>query len=303
MLMQYAEIAELAESPMSTPPAVVTPTKPKKKKSGGKQMNQYTAKTADPHTLYQEAVQCPEVEVKFLNRIFKNKFGRKPESLREDFCGTSLLCCEWVKNYKKANAIGVDLDPAVLRWGVENNLAKLKDRDRERIELIENNVMTAETEPVDVLVAFNFSYFLFQKRAEMLDYYRSVYRHLKEDGLFVVDCYGGYESQDILEEDRACNGFSYVWDQSSFNPVTGETTCYIHFHFPDDTSIKKAFTYTWRLWTLPEIREMMEEVGFKDVTVYWEGTDNDTDEGNGVFKPTTTGEVCPGWIAYVVAQR
>ncbi len=166
---------------MSTPTAVATPSEAKKKKSGRKKkMNQYTAKTADPHTLYQEAVQCPEAEVKFLNRIFKKKFGRKPDSMREDFCGTSLLCCEWVKNNKKASAIGVDLDPKVLQWGVENNLATLKERERARIELIESNVMTAETEPVDMLVAFNFSYFLFQKRAEMLEYYRSVYRHLKE---------------------------------------------------------------------------------------------------------------------------
>ena len=266
-------------------------------------MRRYTAKTADPHILYQEAVQSPEAEVRFLNRIFKKKFGRKPASLREDFGGTALLCCEWVKSGKETTAIGVDLDPAVLQWGRDNNLASLKDAQRERVQLVESNVLTAETEPVDVLVAFNFSYFLFQKRAEMLEYYRAVYRHLKKDGMFVLDCYGGYEAQDVVEEERACDGFSYVWDQSTFNPVTGETTCYIHFHFSDDSSLKRAFTYTWRLWTLPEIREMLEEVGFKDITVYWEGTDADTDEGNGVFRPTMVGEVCPGWIAYIGCNR
>jgi len=268
----------------------------------GKKGRRLSAKTADPHVLYQDAVQCPEAEVKFISRVFKKIYGRKPETVREDFCGTAYFCCEWVKDRNTNRAIGVDLDESVLKWGIEHNLNGLKDGQRARVELVHSNVLTAETEPVDVLIAFNFSYFLLMKRKEMIEYYRAARRHLKSEGLFILDCYGGYEAQDVLEEERACNGFSYVWDQADFNPITHETTCHIHFHFPDNTSMKRAFTYTWRLWTLPEIREMLEEAGFKDITVYWEGTDSETEEGNGVFKPTMKGEVCPGWIAYIVSR-
>ena len=38
------------------------------------------------------------------------------------------------------------------------------------------------------------------------------------------------------------------------------------------------------------------------VTVYWEGTDEDG-EGDDEFNPATVGEACPGWIAYLVAEK
>ena len=54
--------------------------------------------------------------------------------------------------------------------------------------------------------------------------------------------------------------------------------CHIHFKFKDGSRIKKAFSYDWRLWTLPEIREVMEEAGFSNTRVYWEDED---EEGEG----------------------
>jgi len=54
---------------------------------------------------------------------------------------------------------------------------------------------------------------------------------------------------------------------------------------------------------LPEIRELLTEAGFSDVTVYWEGTDTDKNEGNGIYAPAVTGDADPGWVCYLVAQR
>jgi hypothetical protein len=65
----------------------------------------------------------------------------------------------------------------------------------------------------------------------------------------------------------------------------------------------RAFSYEWRLWSLPEIREVLEEAGFKNVTVWWEGTEEDTGEGDGEFEPAERGEACPGWIAYFTAEK
>ena len=64
----------------------------------------------------------------------------------------------------------------------------------------------------------------------------------------------------------------------------------------------EVITYDWRIWTLPELTEMLIEAGFKKATVYWEGTD-ENGEGNGVFTPTTEGEADAGWIAYIVAEK
>ena len=66
--------------------------------------------------------------------------------------------------------------------------------------------------------------------------------------------------------------------------------------------MKKAFSYDWRLWTLPEIREILEESGFRKVTIYWEGDDEDG-EGNGEFTREEKGEADAGWIVYIVAEK
>jgi hypothetical protein len=79
--------------------------------------------------------------------------------------------------------------------------------------------------------------------------------------------------------------------------------CHIHFHFPDGSKLQNAFTYEWRLWSLPEIREVLQEAGFQTSTVYWQGTDAATGEGDGIFSPTVVGDPDPGWIAYIVAER
>ena len=47
----------------------------------------------------------------------------------------------------------------------------------------------------------------------------------------------------------------------------------------------------------------MEEAGFMDVHVLWEGTDHDTGEGNGVFRRVKRGDPDEAWIAYVVGRR
>ena len=79
-------------------------------------------------------------------------------------------------------------------------------------------------------------------------------------------------------------------------------TCHIHFEFQDGSRLEKAFSYTWRLWTLPEIRELLEETGFRQVTVYWQGYDDDG-EPDGVFVPVGEGEADAGWICYLTAEK
>ena len=76
----------------------------------------------------------------------------------------------------------------------------------------------------------------------------------------------------------------------------------IHFKFSDGSQIKNAFSYDWRLWTLPELQEILAEAGFDGSTVYWQGTDEDG-EADGDFQPSTEGEPDAAWIAYVVAEK
>ena len=135
----------------------------------------------------------------------------------------------------------------------------------------------------------------------MVNYFKQVHKGLVDDGIFFLDAFGGYEAYEEMKEVTENDGFTYIWDQASYNPITGHYTCKIHFKFKDGSKLKNAFTYDWRLWSLPELTEMLIEAGFKP-TVYWEGTDED-DEGNGIFEPTTQGEADAGWIVYIVAEK
>jgi SAM-dependent methyltransferase len=260
------------------------------------------AELADKHELYEDSVQDVEEECDFVSSRFKEIRGREALSFREDFCGTASAACQWIRQSDEHSAIGVDIDPEVLSWGKRNRLSRLTDEQRGRLTLIESDVMTVETPPVDVVGAFNFSYFLFRTRAEMLAYFRTVYDALQDDGVFFLDAFGGYEAFEEMKEKTKYDGFTYIWDQARYHPVTGKLVCHIHFKFPDGSKMKKAFTYVWRMWTLPEILEMLAETGFKKPTVYWEGTDEDGD-GDGVFTPEKKGEADAGWIAYLAAEK
>ncbi len=272
------------------------------RKQGAKQSrSKLTAKTADKHRLYQQSVQDPASEVKFVASVFKKLRGRRAESLREDFCGTALFCAEWVKSGKQVarTATGVDIDAEVLAWGREHNLKPLRERAR-RIRLLQQDVRDPCPEKYDVVAAFNFSYWIFKTRNEIRRYFETVLRALEPDGLFFLDAYGGWEAEQPMEESRACKGFTYVWDQDQIDPITGNVTNHIHFKFKDGSKLKRAFTYEWRMWSLPELRELLLEAGFNTVTVYWDEADDD-DETR--YRPHERAENHPGWLAYLVANR
>ena len=262
------------------------------------------AEEADIHELYELSVQNVEHEVEFLQKTFREIRGRNAYLLREDFCGTASASCEWVKQGNEFQAIGVDIEPSVLEWGREHRVSRLPAEDRTRVSLMESDVLNVETPPVDILVAFNFSYFIFQERKTMVEYCRRARAALKDDGVFFVDLFGGPESQEETKEKTKFkeHGFTYIWEQAEFHPVTNWMRCAIHFKFKDGSKIKNAFTYEWRLYSAPEIRDMLLEAGFKTATVYWEGEDEDG-EGDGNFTPDARGEADLAWIAYIVAEK
>ncbi|MHC5115238.1 MAG: class I SAM-dependent methyltransferase [Planctomycetota bacterium] len=282
-----------------------TKSKPPKQSSKKKphENGHLTAKRADRHDLYERSVQEPEAEIELLQQVWKEQRGRDCESIREDFCGTAVVCMEWVKTRRKNTAVGVDLDAEVLGWGRSRIPQRLNEEQASRITLLQEDVRTVKTDLVDCILAMNFSYYLFRSREELRNYFASAREGLVEDGMLLLDAYGGSDSFTEMEEEREIDDdFTYIWDQHKYDPISGEAVNYIHFEFPDGSKIRKAFEYRWRLWTLPEIRELLHEAGFRKVVVYWEGTDEDG-EGDGEWAEATEGEACPGWVAYLAAVR
>lgn len=290
-----------------------TKDKPKnktKRKDDKKQGTATLADVADRYVLYGLSVQEPANEAEFFTKTYKAINGRAPRILREDFCGTHAVCCEWIKLHAENVAYGVDLDPEPLAWGKENLQPQLDDEQRSRLALYEDDVRSPAEVKADVLAAQNFSFFLFKTRDALRDYFAQARANLADDGIMVMDMMGGsdchiedHEDVRTIETDvKGFKKFKYIWEQKRFNPITADALFHIHFRFKDGSELDKAFTYDWRFWTLPEVTELLIEAGFSDATVYWEETDEDGEE-TGEFAPATEGPADPSWIAYVVAKK
>jgi SAM-dependent methyltransferase len=248
-------------------------------------------------------VQDAAADIAFVRRVFRRRFGREPRLLREDFCGTALFACAWVRGRPGNRAWGIDLDPEPLGWGREHNVAALRPSEARRVRLVQGDVLDVAHERVDVTVAYNFSYFVFKTREQLVRYFAKARTTLRREGLFFVDLYGGADAQRRMTETRAHDGFDYVWDQDLFDPITHRAVNHIHFRFPDGSRMQRAFSYDWRLWTIPEVRDALAQAGFSSSQAYWERTDRASNEGMGSWYAAEHAADDPAWIAYVVASR
>lgn len=258
----------------------------------------------DKYDHYIQSVQSPDVDVVFMKRVCKELGKKEPKTLREDFCGTHALCCEWVKLGSRESAWGVDLDPEPLQYGKEHYWSELSQDQRARVKTTKGDVLKQRSIPkVDVACALNFSYFCFKDRQTLGAYFKKVSGSLNSGGVFLMDCFGGPACQqaNVEETEFSDAKFSYFWDQISFDPVTNYAVYQIHFKRKREKIRKGVFTYDWRMWSIPELRDILLEHGFKKVHVYWEGT-NRKGEGNGEYKRVKKGEECDSWVAYLAAE-
>lgn len=244
------------------------------------------AQKADKHACYQEAVQSPKKELINLVRIahemqsMRGCLMRRPRLLREDFCGTAILCQEWTMRHVEHGAIGVDIDPQVLEYA-ESHFRASSDR----IELINANVLDVQgAGRADILVALNYAVCYFHTHEALTRYLRKARESLADGGVFICDLFGGKRS--VFEEwrfTRRCSTFQYIFEQSPVGLLDNVCTCTISFKFrADGSSLKRAFTYKFRLWTVPDVLEALRLAGFKAIEVWlgetrWSDSDSDPD--------------------------
>jgi SAM-dependent methyltransferase len=260
------------------------------------------AAKADLHALYERAVQDPEVDADTLAKLYRKIRGREPEVLREDFCGTATLAAHWVKPGPHRRAVGIDLDKPTLEWGRRHNRAALSESAALRLELLQANVLDGRGPRADVTCALNFSYCIFKERRQLLEYCKAVRKRLRPDGIFVLDVLGGSEAMGQDENRHNLGEFVYVWEQAHFDPLTHDFLAYIHFEFPDGSRASRAYTYDWRLWTMPELCDVLLDAGFSATHRFWEKTDA-RGEGLGLFYEPKRVENQESWWTYLVAER
>lgn len=259
-------------------------------------------KPFDKYEYYTRAVQAPDTDVEFLYDTYKRLRKKRPTSMREDFCGTFALCCEWAKFKKENKAYGIDLDAEPIAYGQEHYWSKLSKDQQKRVTILNQNVLKSKAPPVDIIAAMNFSYFIFKKRPLLKKYFQSAYRGLKRDGIMIMDVFGGQMCEEANVDSRKVGNFMYYWHQDNYNPITHEAAFFIHFKRKGEKKRERVFCYDWRMWRIAELRDILEEVGFKKTTVYWEGTTR-AGEGNGIFTESEVGDDAEAWVAYIAAEK
>ena len=70
----------------------------------------------------------------------------------------------------------------------------------------------------------------------------------------------------------------------------------------DGEKYEKVFTYDWRMWSIPELREILADAGFSRTLAYWEGEGEDG-EGDGEFYLSNNEENCESWVTYIAAIK
>lgn len=267
----------------------------------------------DRHVLYEAAVQGEEFDLDLFERIYRRHHGRTFRDLREDFCGTAAIAAAWVIRRPRNRAWAVDIAASPLDWARAHRVPFLGAAAR-RLSLNRSDVRAPGGPSVDLVCAMNFSYWVFKTRRDLLRYFRSARRSLRPGGLLVVNAFGGSATMERLVETRRIGAstsaegrpvpaFTYVWEQRSFNPIDHHLRCAIHFRLRDGRVMRRAFTYDWRMWTLPEVQDAMRDAGFRSAEVYVEGWDDQRHRPDDVYRLRRRFENQDSWLALVVGIR
>jgi hypothetical protein len=264
------------------------------------------AQKADKYVLYQQCVQSAKQDIYLFEKIYKEHYShQQPTVFREDFCGTGWLSTEWVKRNRIENiAVGIDIDREPIEWGLKNNIASLNSAS-ESVFLFTADVLKfnwdteiskmAKKYPhlqnsddeenensyklAHIVCAYNYSTCLLHERSQISQFFSNVRKSMSpSNSMFLLDVLGGKKFSSVQERTKKTptNQYTYLFEQESYNPVTDIAQFNIHFKFNQDNSVlRKAFSFQFRKWGVRELVEVLKEVGFSQVIIYWSNHDND----------------------------
>ncbi|MFK7962088.1 MAG: class I SAM-dependent methyltransferase [Phycisphaerales bacterium] len=240
----------------------------------------------DRHDFYEICVQSAEDSVPLLEAVH----GERPRRLGEDFAGTAAVARAWVQRVDDGSAIAVDRDAEALRRGEALASAAGISGDVQFVTADVRELPDDVAGSVDVVYVGNFSICELHLRTELVTYLRAARARLRPGGVFVCDLYGGVGCHEIGTAERTEPGpkgtsILYTWEQREADPLTGRVVNALHFeHFAADgetlAEFSNAFTYDWRLWSVPELRDALQDAGFSATEVHGRQPDAMDGEGN-----------------------
>jgi len=222
------------------------------------------SRTYDAHDLYERTVQDAERTVELLHALH----GGEPRVLAEDFAGSAALSRAWVARGSDRHAFAVDLDAAALARAAHPRIAAhvLDVRSPE----------IRSFGPCDIVHAGNFSIGELAVREEVVEWARNARARLAPGGIVALDTYGGESAWRVgaLERRRTLpdgTEIRWVFEQRAADPRTARVVNALSFRLLESGEVvaafPDAFVYRWRLWSIPEVVDVLREVGFEHVRV------------------------------------
>jgi SAM-dependent methyltransferase len=261
----------------------------------------------DKHELYVNSVQSADHDAQLMRTMYSDGSPKKIKRkllLREDFCGTGALCYEWARLDSEHHAVGVDIDNSTLVWGTlhHGTNAKLSQQNKQ-VKLICGDVMKVRHGQPDIICALNFSYYFMHHRSDLLRYLSLCRQRLADGGILILDAFGGPEYLGPHRDKRRNSEkkFTFWWEVESFDAISHRIKTHIDFQVDGQKIRKRVFSYDWRLWTLPEILDLLREAGFKTIEFWAEGLDR-RGHGNGRFRKIKSEKNCATWVTYITAR-
>ncbi|QDU33076.1 hypothetical protein KS4_11170 [Poriferisphaera corsica] len=260
--------------------------------------------------LYRSAVQHPEAEVAFLERVYMHYFeGEQPTLLREDFAGTCAISSAWVMMDEDNRALAIEIDYPTAVWADKFISHEIQERSEDVIILVDD-VMNVNEPEVEIVASMNFSTLIYHSKLELIAYFKHVRKCLLDNGIFVMDVFGGAGSKQVGVQERAMVvpgeqdlKIKYQWEQRSYDARNQRIDCRIHFERENGERLVDAFCYDWRLWSLADLQAMMIEAGFDDSEVWCDVYNTEIGQSDGYYKPADVYPDRQDWIAYVVGVK
>jgi hypothetical protein len=261
--------------------------------------------------LYRAAVQHPQAEANFARRVhaYGNRNHAAPLRLKEDFAGSASVAALWCLLDPRHEAWAVERHAATARFA-QRHVQRELGREAARCHVIRADVHDVTEPRVDIVLALNFSVFIYHERSALCDYFAAARKSLRPGGALIIDAYGGPGAMTPMLQKRrvpaSCEcgtpALEYQWQQVSHDAATGRVDNRIHFRV-GRRLIRNAFRYDWRLWSLPELREAMLDAGFARATAWCDRYDPAANTSDGVYRPTRTMPNRHDWVAYVSGHR
>lgn len=250
--------------------------------------------------LYEWCVQAPEMQARFLRALHAGR----PRVLVEDFCGPASIARAWALLDPRLTSAGIDVDPEPLAHAALR--AKEQGIPPARFRAVRSDVLRV-TRRADMIAAFNFAVCEIHKRDRLIAYLRRVARRLRPRGAFACDLYAGrdaFTTSSTTRRIRTAHGtVGYTWQQRAADPLTAIVENAIHFRLPNGRTIRNAFEYRWRLWSIAELREAMHEAGFASTEVHLSYGEAIDGEGNPIPIAAQPGDLPDdNFVAYVIGR-